>query len=503
MVSCARFLFVSSHLLLPSRLGALFNQDMARVRGLAGEIGELLPYSNSTIITSTRSSHNSAMPSISGPRETQQRAPTYFPSDHRELMRKDEMDSIRIMITDRNPPTHPVRGVLRPTEHLSSPATTSLNPHPSPLGFFDAVSQPMELAASMTPFETQTASQSNTPTWELASAMPSTEVTRTDSQSQSSSPSRVWSPAATPTRTPFSSRRTVQLPKFEVVLAGSLIDAHALTDTLSEYLASVFLGTIGLESLQGVDLVLSSNHSDNWLIELSWTGIASFDPSDNASTEMVKSATVTALEDTLALQSCLDHKVLQLGTVTVVRVHILGTTSFEPSTSPSHMPSFRPSRGVLVTICTIQKTQTKCLANDCEWRNQFRKCRDFLKREEIEQHNRTVAPYASDKGSAMPPIDRVPPQDSVTQALIILAIFIGSIVVLAIVGYVGKVLVVGWNKDTPSEHEGKASLLAELYGNATLPVSASTPPLPTPLSRPSAGVQDEEGLQDVYVRSQD
>ena len=103
----------------------------------------------------------------------------------------------------------------------------------------------------------------------------------------------------------------------------------------------------------------------------------------------------------------------------------------------------------------------------------------------------------------MPLIDRVPPQDSVTEGLIIVSIVIASIVVLAIVGYVGKLAVVSWNKNLSPEHEGEASLRAELYGNDALPVSAPTSTIPTWLSSPSAGADNEEGLQEVYIRSED
>jgi hypothetical protein len=499
MMSCARFLFVSSHVLLlfPSLVGALVNKDMTRVPGLVEEIGESSPDS--------LLSYNRGMPSISRKQETQLSAPTSRRCQHQRLLRNDGMVSPHTMISALDSTKNPARGQVRASAHQSSPAPTStLKLNPNPLGFLEGASQPMDLAPLMTPVETQTTSQSNAPTWALASTMPTTEVTSTHSPSQSLSPSSDRFPAATPTRTPITSSRLVQLPKFEVVLAGSLNDVHALTDTLSEYLGLVFLGTIGLEALQGIDLIMGSNHSDNGLTQLSWTGIASFDPPVTASADMVKSATVRALQNIAALQASLDSKLLQVGTVTVVRVHLLETNLFEPSASPSHMPSFRPSRGVIVTICTIQKTQIKCLANDCEWRNQFRKCRDFLKHEDIQGQNQTQAPYSREKGSSsMPLIDRVPPQDSVTEGLIIVSIVIASIVVLAIVGYVGKLAVVSWNKNLSPEHEGEASLRAELYGNDALPVSAPTSTIPTWLSSPSAGADNEEGLQEVYIRSED
>ena len=171
--------------------------------------------------------------------------------------------------------------------------------------------------------------------------------------------------------------------------------------------------------------------------------------------------------------------------------------------SPSRIPSFRPSRGEIVTICTIQKTQIKCLANDCEWRNQRRKCRDFVKREDIVQQNTTSAPYASESGTPMPPMNGVPTEDPVARAFVIVALCIGSVVVLVIVAYVGKHRCVGRKDDLSPKHEGEASLLADMYGRDPTPVAAATPPRSTWLSSPPAASHNDNGVQEAYIKSND
>lgn len=461
---------------------------MALIRGLKDEIRASLTFSDSSTIP---------LPFNTLPRETQNITPTSLhPQTHKDLPIHDRTPITRTKRTSPDPTNVPARGMLRYPPNQPSPAgpISPVARNPSQVRLLESVSDTKEPASMMAPSETQTASPSSTPTKTIMPAIPTTEPTMTIFPSLSD-PSTGIHPTATPTRSPISSIQLVQLPTFEVVLAGVLEDVHALTDTIAEYLILVLKRTLGLESLRGIDLTVANSHGDNVSTQISFTGIASFDSLEKPSMALVKDATISALQNIVAIQSALDSNALQVGNMTVIRVNTLETNSSEPSMSPSRMPSFRPSRGEIVTSCTIQKTQIKCLANDCEWRNQRRKCRDFVKREEIEQQNRTSAPYASERGTVMPPIAGVPPQDSVARAFIIVAIVIGSIAVLAIIGYVGKLHVLRRSGNVPSGHEAEASLLAE-----AMLMPAPTPQISTQLSSPPAAAHNEDG---AYIRSKD
>ena len=83
-------------------------------------------------------------------------------------------------------------------------------------------------------------------------------------------------------------------------------------------------------------------------------------------------ALVTIFKDLRAIQLALDFNAPQLGRLTVSEAFVEDDySSLSPSAAPhfSIVPSFQPSLGEVETICSMQKTQVKCLEHDCEWPN--------------------------------------------------------------------------------------------------------------------------------------
>jgi hypothetical protein len=230
----------------------------------------------------------------------------------------------------------------------------------------------------------------------------------------------------TPSSLPFNTPCLVDLPTFVVMLEGSVKSMEALTATLSKYIENA-LHTSGVDSLMGIGLVLIKSEplTPRRGVLLLFFGTATFGI-PNPQVELAKAATLSALENSVALGIALASN-SEIGEVILVWAYV-----DTPTPKPSSAPSSSPSQGATSTICTIQHTQAKCLAHDCEWRNRFRMCRDFLRHETLDQDVKSLSPSASNRGNEILENNEVPHQNPVVIAFICIALVAGSIAILGI-----------------------------------------------------------------------
>ena len=355
-----------------------------------------------------------------------------------------------------------------------------------------------DLASSHSPSGSPFISSSLTPSGLVESPTPTLPDKISDSAGPSSSPSS-WSPNSFTGHAP--------LPKVAMLVEGSIGNTSVFRVTLQHFLTENLRQIHGLEMVQDVNLAVTViwNHDINAnTTRVVFNGTVWFGTQHTPTPSVIKFALVTIFKDLRAIQLALDFNAPQLGRLTVSEAFVEDDySSLSPSAAPpfSIVPSFQPSLGEVETICSMQKTQVKCLEHDCEWRNYYRKCRDYLKRENIDTIKINVTTNVTGSGATQP-LDEVPPINSIVWGFIFLAIAIGSIGVLAILLYLCKLSFVASKRKhlSPDQAQHGKFLMGEIDQEAVLPQSTNTEANSNKLlsRRESA---DGDSLNDAYTRS--